>query len=153
VDKRALFRIKAATRDLVDRLGGIERAAELVDYGKSTVGRWCHPDSGDVVPLMCALVMEREAGATLVTEAMAAIHGLKLETLEGAGEAGCITSAHLTVTREVAELMTVTAGAMADGTVTPHEARAIDEQASDLEDALTELRRKLAIKAVPASAP
>lgn len=144
-----MFRIKAATRDLVDRLGGIERTAELVDYGKSTVGRWCHPDSADVVPVMCALVMEREAGAALVTEAMASINGRKVEDAEGATEGGCVVTAHLAVTREFAELMTVGAVALADGKVTPAEARLLDEQASDAEDALTELRRKLAGHAMP----
>ena len=37
------YRLKAAFRDLVEKAGGLERAAERTGYGKSSLQRWASP--------------------------------------------------------------------------------------------------------------
>lgn len=130
-----LFRIKAATRDLVNRAGGDRRAGEICGWGKSTVNRWGSTDHVDVIPLPAALLLQAECGSPLVTMAMAEIDGRSLGPKAGGGEGPGFRSAHIAVAKEAAELAHTIAVAEDDGVITPNENRAIAKEATDLAEA------------------
>jgi len=140
------FRLKAAQRDLIAAAGGIERAAEIASYGKSTVGRWSNTDSPEIMPVDAALRLEEETGRYDFTAALAAARGRKLASLESdAAEAGDIMARFSDVMQRVGELAASAAVAFADGKITPTEATTmIDKPASLLIDVANELRRAAA---------
>ena len=140
MSKERIFRIKAATRDLIDRAGGVVRAGELSGVAKSTMHRFGSPDHGVVIPISAALVLEFETGCPLITRAMAEINGARLE-VSGVDVGGHFLASFAAIGKETAELMAALTDAQADGTVTANEFRKIDKEASELQDALANLRK------------
>lgn len=145
------FRIKAATRDLVARCGGVVRAGEIVNASKSEVSRWQSPGDEGIVPIAAALALEADCGVPLVTAAMADLHGRRLSDLDGEGHsASCLIRDHAALMRQAAEVTAAMAEAMADGTVTAAEAESIDRAAGTLGGGLDQMRRSLAgVRAAP----
>lgn len=133
-----LFRVKAATRDVVSRAGGLVRAGEISGHSKSQVHRWGSPDHPDVIPLPAALMLESETGSALVTRAMAEIAGLRLEAADPA--AGDFLTTYARAARAQAELAATVAEAQSDGSVSRNEASAIAERADEVQDAVGELK-------------
>lgn len=142
IDRKAFFRLKAAMHDLIDRAGGIERAAELCGYSKSAVGRWHCRHSEDFMPLAAIVALEAETGSPLVTRAMAGLNGLEC-TAAPTGEAH-VMGAYVKLTEKTASLNSTVANAMADGVITPGELTQIDEAASAAENATERLRQTVA---------
>lgn len=142
LQKPAFFRLKAAMHDLIDRAGGIERAAELCGYSKSAVGRWHCRHAEDMMPIAAALALEIDSGFPLVTRAMAGLNGLECST-SGTAEPH-VMGAYVALTEKSAALNSTVACAMADGVITPGELLQIDEAASATEGATERLRQTLA---------
>jgi len=142
LEKKAFFRLKAAMNDLIDRSGGIERAAEISGYSKSAVGRWHCRHSEDLMPIAAIITLELDAGAPLVTRAMAGLHGLEC-AVSSHGETH-VMGAYVNLTASTAALNSEVASAMADGVITPGEQTRIDEIASDVEASVEQLRGSLA---------
>lgn len=140
------FRLKAAQRDLIAAAGGIERAAEIVSYGKSTVGRWSNVDSPELMPVDAAIRLEEESGRHDFTAALAAVRGRKLADRPGeTSETGDIMAGFSGVMSQVGALSRSAAEAFEDGRITPMEAKSmIDRPAALLVDAANELRRAAA---------
>ncbi len=139
MSQEKIFRVKAATRDLIKRAGGVVRAGEVAGVAKSTMHRFGSPDHGDVIPLMAALMLEADTGCPLITQAMAELNGARLE-VSGADIGGHFLSSFAAIGKEAAELMAALAAAQSDGTVTPNEFKKIDKEAAELQDALAALR-------------
>ncbi|MBB3591705.1 hypothetical protein FHX08_002049 [Rhizobium sp. BK529] len=139
-------RLKAAQRDLIDEVGGIERAAKISEYAKSTVGRWRNPRDPELMPMMAVIRLEGDCGRAFVTEVMAGANGRDLSDNIPADAAivSDLLSAHADVTMRFAELGQVTARAFSDGVVTPAEADEMDRKAAEVDDAVEEERRVLA---------
>ncbi|MGQ2906713.1 MAG: hypothetical protein ACT6QU_02050 [Aliihoeflea sp.] len=139
------FLLKAKQRDLIAAAGGIERAAEVCSYGKSTVGRWANADSPELMPLDAVFKLEEECGRFDMSEAIVAARGRRLLDREAVEVAnGCIMSRHAEAIVQAGELMAAGAMAFADGMLTPSEATQIDRAAGKLEAALAELRKATA---------
>lgn len=85
IKKQHFFRIKAAMADLIDRAGGIERAAENCGYSKSAVGRWHCRGNDDMMPMAAVIALECETGSHFVTQAMCGIHGLSTSPAKNDG--------------------------------------------------------------------
>lgn len=132
--------IKAATRDLIRHAGGLVRAAEKTGFGKTSVGRWGQADQPDIIPISAVLILERETGTALVTEAMAAINGLTVETRVEAAP-GDVFRACANAAKECAEVQVVMSDALADGVITNNEAKQIETKISSGIDALGDLQR------------
>ena len=116
------FRLKAAQRDLIAAAGGIERAAELCSYGKSTVGRWAKIDSPEIMDAGAVETLETETGLKLWTVAWLGTRGLKLAD-EDAGTAGdCLATEMAALSGAFGALLTEWSAIAADGHATPTEA-------------------------------
>ena len=142
IDTKAFFRLKAAMHDLITRAGGIERAADLCGYARSTVGRWHCRHEPDLMPIAAVIALETETGAALVTRAMAGLHGLECEA--AAAPQTHVMGAYVALSEKAAALNSTVASAMADGVITPNELTAIDEAACQSTAATERLRGSLA---------
>ena len=138
-----LFRVKAATRDLVRHAGGLVRAGDICGYGKSSVDRWGSTDHVECIPLGAALLLEAETGAPLVTTAMAEINGRGLGP-KGEGGGGGFIAAHIDLARQSAEYSAAVADAMEDGVITPNEQKIIDREAADVHRAAARVQDTVA---------
>ncbi|MEM9734262.1 MAG: phage regulatory CII family protein [Pseudomonadota bacterium] len=134
-------RITAATRELVKMAGGLEAAASVCSYGKSTVQRWASHDHGDLIPICAAMLLEEFTGQPVVTRAMAAVHDL---TLCPTGEVPSFATSFAAVSGAVSDLTAKAAHAMADGVICPTESRALARQVNAARGALDDLENSLA---------
>jgi hypothetical protein len=116
------FRIKAAQRDLIAAAGGIERAAEICSYGKSTVGRWAKIDQPEIMPHDAVAALEAETGLRLWTVAWLGARGLKLAD-DAAGDTGnCLATEMASLGGAFGALFSEWSAIAADGHATPAEA-------------------------------
>lgn len=138
-------RVKAATRDLVSRCGGVVRTGELAKVSKTEVSRWQTATDPAIVPLPAVLVLEADCGLPLVTTVMAELNGRRLTDgdVEGGTVSGII-GRHAEMMRAVAEVMTTAAAAFSDGRVTPAEAELLDRAAGELARSLDAWRGDIA---------
>ena len=139
-----LFRVKAATRDLVRHAGGLVRAGEICGYGKSSVDRWGSTDHTECIPIGAALLLEAETGAPLVTAAMAEINGRGLGPKPVDDGGGHFLAAHIDLARQSAEYQATVADATADGVITPNEQKAIEREAADVHRAAARVQDAVA---------
>ncbi len=139
-------RVKAAQRDLIKLVGGIERAAEISSVSASHVGRMNNGRDTDLMPLSVVYALESECGVPVVTQAMAELNGRRLSDPESDRVANVnVLSSYSDVLQKAAALMATGAAAMADAYVTPAEAHSMDRHAADIERGLSTFRQALAI--------
>lgn len=138
------FMLKAAQRDLIAAAGGIERAAGVCSYGKSTVGRWANAESPELMPLEAIFALEEETGRHDVSAAIAAARGRRFAETETVAANGSVMSAHAEAVVRMGELMSEGALAFADGQITPAESAQIDRALAKVNDAVAEYRKILA---------
>ena len=141
------YRLKAAFRDLVEKAGGLDRAAERTGYGKSSLQRWTSPDHPDVMPVTAAMLLESDTGCPLVTRAMATLQGHALlmgPCLDHAEAPPRLLEQWAGLGKAFAAMSGGMALAMADGEVKVSEARAIDETAAALQNQIENIRKQLA---------
>lgn len=139
------YRLKAAQKDLIERCGGIERAAGKSSSSKSQVGRWNNSGDPDIMVMSAVLLLEADCGVPFVTTAMAELNGRRLADPDNfAAVTGSILARHADACRQAADLMASGAAAFADGKLTPAEAADMDRAASKMEQGLSDLRRLLA---------
>ncbi|MDQ0456025.1 hypothetical protein [Rhizobium paknamense] len=139
-------RIKAAQRDLIRLVGGIERAALISSVSKSHIGRMNNATDPELMPISVVFALESECGVPLVTSALAELNGRRLSDpgAEQAADRNVLTS-YTAVVQRAADLTSGGAVAIADMVVTPVEARKMDRDAAEVELAVSELRKALAV--------
>lgn len=116
------YRIKAAQRDLIAAAGGIERAADICSYGKSTVGRWSKIDQPEIMPADAVEALEAETGLRLWTAAWLRERGLRLADEEAGAAGNCLATEMATLGGAFGALFTEWSAIAADGHATPAEA-------------------------------
>ena len=138
-------RIKAATRDLTDLCGGVERSGEIAHVSKTEVSRWRVATESSVISIPAALALETECGVPLVTTVMAELNGRRLSDGEGeGGSAAAVALQQAEFLRAASQVMAQGAVALADGKVTGAEADIWDRSAAEAQRGLAELRLGLA---------
>jgi hypothetical protein len=138
-------RIKAAQRDLIRLVGGIERAGEVSSISKSHIGRMNNATDPELMPLHAVYALECECGVPVVTSAMAELNGKRLVEPEGERAADhCLIAAYSDTVRKAGDLISGGAVAIADLVVTSAEATKMDRDAAELEEGLAVLRKALA---------
>lgn len=138
-------RIKAATRDLTDLCGGVERSGEIAHVSKTEVSRWRVATESAVISVPAALALEAECGVPLVTTVMAELNGRRLtESVGEGGSVAAVAARQAEFFRAASEMMAQGAAALADGKVTGAEAELWDRCAAEVQRALAPLRLDLA---------
>lgn len=139
------FLLKAKQRDLIAAAGGIERAAAVCSFGKSTVGRWANTESPELMPLEAVFALEEECGRFDMSEGIAAARGRRFADTEvSAADNVSVMASHADAVVQMGELMTAGALAFADGKLTPAEASQIDKAVASVERSLAEYRKVVA---------
>ncbi|KQZ82043.1 hypothetical protein ASD64_09085 [Mesorhizobium sp. Root157] len=139
------FLLKAKQRDLIAAVGGIERAAAICSFGKSTVGRWANAESPELMPLEAVFALEEECCRFDMSEAIAGARGRRFaETEVSASDNVSVMASHAEAVVQMGELMTAGALAFADGKLTPAEANQIDKALASVERSLADYRKVVA---------
>lgn len=139
-------RVKAAQRDLIRLVGGIERAAEISSVSPSHIGRMNNARDTDLMPLSVVYALESDCRVPVVTQAMAELNGRRLSDPDAERKADIsVIATYSELMHKAAELMASGAAALADSVVTPAEAMKMDRDASALERGLSDFRQALAI--------
>jgi len=139
-------RVKAAQRDLIRLVGGIDRAAEISSVSSSHIGRMNNPRDTDLMPLSVVLALEADCGIPVVTSAMAELNGRRLSDPEAERRADLsVLTSYAEVARRAADVISGGAIALGDSVVTPAEAAKMDRDAAELEREIAAFRQSLAV--------
>lgn len=139
------FLLKAKQRDLIAACGGIERAAAICNYSKSTVGRWANAEGPELMPLDAIFALEEECGRFDMSEAICAARGrLMAETELAAGANASVMERYAETISQFGALATTGAMAFADLKLTANEAAQLDRDAARAIEKLNELRKAAA---------
>ncbi|MBB3315136.1 hypothetical protein FHT77_000978 [Rhizobium sp. BK181] len=139
-------RVKAAQRDLIKLVGGIDRASEISSVSASHIGRMNNPRDTDLMTISVVYALENECGVPVVTQAMAELSGRRLSDPDAEQKANVnVLTSYSELMQKAASLMAASATAMADGIVTPAEAHSMDREASAIERGLSQFRQSLAV--------
>ncbi|MDM9619098.1 hypothetical protein [Rhizobium sp. S96] len=139
-------RVKAAQRDLIKIVGGIDRAAEISSVSASHIGRMNNARDTDLMPLSVVYALESECGLPVVTQAMAELSGRRLSDPDAEHKANVdVLTSYSELMQKAASLMAAGATAMADGVVTPAEAHSMDREAASIERGISRFRQALAV--------
>lgn len=145
VSAAAFHRLKAATRDLVDLCGGVERAAKIARMGSSHISRCKTSDNKDVLGIAAVVALEADCGQPVVTSVMADLAGRRLaEPAEEIPAGAAVSSGHAEAVQKMAAVMTAAAEAFADNKLTPTEAELVDRKYGELEAYVAKVRHDLA---------
>lgn len=147
MSEASIYQIKAATRDLVKLVGGVQRAAAIANVSAPSVSRWQTATTPDVIPVSAIIALEKEAEAPLVTAVLADLSGRALvESVRDSSS--CIMAQHADFAEQVSETLSVATRALSDLRVTPAEATAVVKELRDLiATAKTQIRTLSAIAA------
>lgn len=140
-DKAWLYRVKAATRDLIALCGALDRAATIADVSVSHLSRWQSTKSPDCITIPAALALQEDAGVHLVTEAMADVQGLRVMSAPGPHQpAADVMRLVGDLARETGELVMDTSIAVSDGSFSPTEAERTDRKLAEIDARLRPIR-------------
>lgn len=137
-----LLVLKQASAQLVTQLGGIEGAAATLEKGKSVVGRWVNRNDADhLINVADLAALEAIAARPLVTETLCKLAGgIFVPHVDLAADEGTLGWLVMQLSKELGELSGEIAQALADGVVTPTEAKRAMAQLDDLDRVSAQLR-------------
>ncbi len=153
--RRRVGTLKQAEAQLVEDVGGVERAATGSRLGKSRISVCASEHHNkDHLPVDVVSVLESVAGTMPVTSWLAADKGLILLDARPQVDIGCHRKHGLKVTKELADVIGKVAEALEDGEIDDDEAEAIlqewDEARSHGESFALRLRHRLQTRRVAA---
>jgi hypothetical protein len=145
--------LKGATRQLIERLGGLEATVAVLrtDGGRrvrrSQLSNYQNPNCQQFLPPDLIVRLERVAGAQLVTAELARLHGLALVQPDlGAGQ--CVVRELAELAAESADVARVFADGLADGRLCAEDLVQIQRETLELhaqsEDVLAAVAAQLA---------
>lgn len=132
-----LFALKAAVRHALAIAGGGERFAAVTRVNAPALSKYGDALGEAFMPLDVAVDLDREIGAPVIAEALAAAHGYRLSPADPAA-AGAPNFADVAkIMRESCDVADALTDALADGRIGPNEARTIDRE---IEESIAVLR-------------
>ncbi|PZU95606.1 MAG: hypothetical protein DI527_00930 [Chelatococcus sp.] len=129
------WRVKAAQRDLIERCGGVRRAAEIGECSPSWMGKCNTPTEDAFLSLRQKRALEADAGEPVVTRAEAELAGYALGRAGGCGPelpAACPYAAHADLVGEFGDLLGNFAARIRDGVFSRGDGLAIDRDLADV---------------------
>lgn len=144
------LRIIAATRDLIEDCGGVERCGVLLGVHAGTVSRWQRDI--DIIPLLSAMVLEADCGRPYVTKILADFTGHEVTKVADAGQGTVdVLDQHNEVMRRFVDVTHAVVEARSDGQISPADAEIVDRETAELIRAADDLRDGLAAHRAGAS--
>lgn len=142
------LRLKAATRELVETVGGNVQAAKITRVAGSLISRYGSPQDTMQMPIDVIADLEGECGEPIVTRVLAEMNGFVLvprASIERPN--GAIDAAPPKITRGIGEVLIKTGEAMRDGIITEAEAADIEPVAREVLADVTEFAGALKARA------
>lgn len=136
--------IKGAQRDLIEAVGGIDRAALLLGRSTAQVGRFNAWNDPDLMSQWEIIVLEADLGRPVVSRTMAVLTGASV--LDPAGEArgrDCLYSGSAKLMAEHAEFFAVYSEAASDGHFSDREMLEMLPKAEDVRRSADSLVQKI----------
>lgn len=120
--------VKHAQKELVALCGGIDKVRTIVNYGRSTIGRWSDVGDPSLMPLAAIIPLQRHCHMPVVTMAMAAIENrLLTDPEECAGDTQCVFTVMAETIVASGALNSTYGTALADGKLSLGELTEIDK--------------------------
>lgn len=135
------FAFKAAVRRAVKMCGGPNAAENITRVDAARLSRYGNPDAPEFAPIDVCFDLDRAAGDSVILRSWADLCGFDL-VARVVDEAKVVDLTHVAgqVAKEAGEVISRAIEAGADGSITPNEAREIDQEAADLQDRVVKLR-------------
>lgn len=143
--------LKAAAKDLVGAVGGIEAAAEILGKSKTTVGRWVNINDEDYwMPVDAASDLERVTHGTakypqMTREMCRQAGGVFVPLPDSAGGQGELRAGVMDMSSELGDVAREINKALGDGKITVREETAIHRQIDDLLAKAVELKQAVTL--------
>lgn len=141
--------IKSAIRELVAACAvpgstGPERVEQLTGYSRGTISRWQGDAYRDLPPLDVVVLLEFTTQRPVVSRWLASLSNHQLVPMADDGDTGCLVHDLVRTSGTAARVTGELSAALADGVVTPREAKAVKAAIGEHMETLTSVRRKLA---------
>lgn len=148
----ALARIKRGVRRGIELCSGIDGAAATADRSRSVAGDWNNLNARVFPPLDCALAIDEVAVAHGQTPPIASAYARELGGVfvplpDSAADPETLAGMVMQLSGRLGDLSREMATALADGTVTPAEARRLIDLQADLDATSAQLRQALTVMA------
>lgn len=136
------WRVKAAQRDLIERCGGVRRAAEIAGCSHGWIGRCNTPNEDAFLSATQKRALETDAGEPLVTRIEAELLGFRLERASPPAPAeACAFGANASVMQEVGDLCRVFSQSVSDGRYSRTDALTVGRELAQLRQAIERFER------------
>lgn len=145
-----LYALKAAVRHALTLAGGGDRFALVTRVNGPALSKYADACGDQFMPLDVAVDLDRDIGAQVVAEALAAAHGYRLTPADPATNGAPNLADVAKIMRESCDVADALTAALADGRIGPAEARAIDRE---IEEAIAVLRGLQARVRIAGGAP
>lgn len=133
---------KAAVRRAVVLAGGPHAAARSSRVSAALLSMYGNIDRPEFAPIDVCFELEQAAADPVILRALADLHGFDLVQRDPEAEALArdITTLAGNIAKESGELISTAIEAAADGKISINDARAIDNEAADLQDKIVSIR-------------
>lgn len=131
--------IKAITRHLVQRVGGPKQAAEICGVSQALISNWKDDNHDRFIPIYRLVDLDAAAGDLFLSE-LARSRGYELTPIERRENNAAVSLVKLMaeVSRANGEFEYTALEAVADGSVTPNEARRIRDRIAPVKDLIAQ---------------
>lgn len=123
--------LKALTRNLIDKLGGLDAAASCCRVGRSQLANYCSPHQDQFLPIDILQRLERVAEDAALTEELLRQHGLVAVRPQGSPAASILSGLAL-LAAEMSDLHRVSAEGMEDGQLCRDDKLRIERELQDV---------------------
>lgn len=128
------WRVKAAQRDLIERCGGVRRAAEIADCSPTWIGKCNTPNEDAFLSAVQKRRLEADAGEPLVSRVECELMGFEVAAPGGANSARADSAyaAHAALVAEFGDLLAGFAERVRDGEFSRCDGAATDRDLADI---------------------
>jgi hypothetical protein len=134
--------LKAAVRRAVTLAGGPNAASRSTRVSAVLLSKYGNIDQPEFAPVDICFDLESAAADPVVLRALADLHGFDLVPRDGHAEALArdITALAGNIAKESGDLISTAIEAASDGKISFNDAKAIDQEAADLQDKIVSIR-------------
>lgn len=146
ISEREGLALKAATRRAVEMAGGSDSFSLVTRVGQGQLSKYgltTEEHAASFMPIDIALEADKEAGAPVIVERMAALLGYRLVKADGEAPRDGLALADVArLSARVGTLCETTADALADGHVSPGEERDIQREIFKIKAQIAKIEAK-----------
>jgi len=124
--------LKALTRNLIERVGGLDAAASCTRVGRSQLANYCSPHHDHFLPIDILQRLEKVAEDATLTEELLRHHGLVATRPQGSTSTGSVLAGLALLAAEMSDLHRASAEGLADGELCRDDKIRIERELQDV---------------------